>query len=744
MKRINLNRINFKVILAIFLCSAVISTAVGYISLYKSSTLMKTNAEKRLQLTAEKEAEYLSAVMARAENAVSGLGTAISASFDQVAATDNSSNYFNEFGNNLEPILAEFTRMNKGAINSYFYLNPELANRQQTFVYSILSSNTNIVEEGESISDSDTISSATVNGLQNSSSSEESQTAQTGSVDTLASATVSEIQPDSDIADGNTIASIDTLIDMYDETIQQDNGRWSKVYVDKNLRTEMISFSKPVYQGDTLIGVVGTDLAFNGFRDMITKIHIYDSGYAFMMDKDYNFLVHPKYTSEDNLGTVDNGGLKGLISSIDGKDSGVTDYTFIKEKSIMGYAKLTNGYMLAVTSPQKEVLKEISTLRLYIYVIIFGGLLIGILIAIYIGHKITTPILKAVNFADILASGDLKTESLSVRTNDETGILTKALNNMQNNLKELIKKVKEVSNQVTSSCEQMLTSSKEIGNSSEEVSKATQELSAGAVEQADEIVEITNQIDKLTEHIDKLGRINDNSNQSAEAMNVVAGEGQVKINSVTEQMDKIEKSIKEVARDLNQLSNITDEIDLILNIINNIAKQTNLLALNASIEAARAGENGKGFSVVAGEIKDLAEESSTSANKIRTLLAQIKNEAKSANQKMNEGTATITDGKTVVTEANDSFKNIEKAIEVVSGGILETNEALKDVKKQADIIVKSVTNITNIVEESSAGNQEVAALAEEQNTLIEELVNSAEKLTNTSRVLDNMISQFEV
>jgi len=209
-------------------------------------------------------------------------------------------------------------------------------------------------------------------------------------------------------------------------------------------------------------------------------------------------------------------------------------------------------------------------------------------------------------------------------------------------------------------------------------------------------------------------------------------------------MVKIKKAIQEVASGITNLESISNEIDEILNIINNIAEQTNLLALNAAIEAARAGEAGRGFSVVADEIRELAEESVNSAGEIRKLVEDVKAETNTASKRMDEGINEIQNGEEVVSSAEKSFVEIENKIKNVSAGISSSIGIVADVDRYSENIVEEVGEIASISEETSANTEEVAAASQEQNASIEEITSLADSLSEMSANLNQLVKRFEL
>jgi methyl-accepting chemotaxis protein len=405
------------------------------------------------------------------------------------------------------------------------------------------------------------------------------------------------------------------------------------------------------------------------------------------------------------------------------------------------------GIYMAIDVPLNVINGPVNNIRNIILFISIVGILILFLANYFLLSWQLKPLKMLIRAFDNLAAGKLTDDVMLIETakkEDEIGKLSKSFNNMIREFKDIISEINNASDEVEESSNYMREVSNEVGNVSTQIAKSINDVAVGADNQAESVDTINQQIKTLAEDIEKLKNSNQEVEKLADEMENAATDGKSEIDKVSNQMAKIRNAIEEVAAGISNLETISNEIGEILNIINNIAEQTNLLALNAAIEAARAGEAGRGFSVVADEIRELAEESVNSAEEIRKLVEDVKVETKTASSRMDDGIDEIQNGENVVSSAEDSFGDIENKIKNAATGIESSLKIVEDVDSYTEKIVHEVGEIASISGETSANTEEVAAASQEQNASIEEITSLADSLAEMSANLNQSVKRFDL
>ena len=324
------------------------------------------------------------------------------------------------------------------------------------------------------------------------------------------------------------------------------------------------------------------------------------------------------------------------------------------------------------------------------------------------------------------ASGDL-TVKIEDSENDAIGNLFKGFN-------EAVDKIQELITDITAVAVATANASNEISSSSEQMAAGAQEQSAQTAEVASAVEEMTSTIMETTRNISIAAQ------KSKEAGEIASTGGKV-VEETVAGMNKIAMVVSQSAEIVRELGNSSDQIGEIIQVIDDIADQTNLLALNAAIEAARAGEQGRGFAVVADEVRKLAERTTKATKEIADTIKKIQKDTGGAVESIEMGTKEVEKGKELANKAGDSLKSIIKGTTVVVDVVTQVAAASEEQSATSEQISKSIEGINNVTQESATGVQQIARASEDLNRLTNNLQTliSKFKLKTNSKEKNNLL-----
>jgi len=374
--------------------------------------------------------------------------------------------------------------------------------------------------------------------------------------------------------------------------------------------------------------------------------------------------------------------------------------------------------------------------------------LISIMLALGLGwwvaRIISKPLIAVVANVQEISNGNLAIQGVNFNSKDEVGQLIKAVNNMAEHLRTLIKNVAQSAEQLAASSEQLTASSEQSAQAATQVALTIMEVASGAEKQSKAIDDTSITIEHMSVNVQQAAA---NSTVVASSTNKTAqtaSEGLEAIANANEQMANIEKTVNNSALVVSKLGERSKEIGQIVDTISGIAGQTNLLALNAAIEAARAGEQGRGFAVVAEEVRKLAEQSQEAAKQIAGLISEIQKDTDSAVVAMNDGTKEVKRGTEVVTLAGHYFDNIATLVTEVSGQIEDISTNMQQMATDSQHIVSAVRGIDTISKNALGHTQTVSAATEEQSASMEQIAASSQSLAKLAEELQIEIQTFKI
>lgn len=378
-----------------------------------------------------------------------------------------------------------------------------------------------------------------------------------------------------------------------------------------------------------------------------------------------------------------------------------------------------------------------------IFSAIIFNIIIGVIIAFFVNRQIKQKLNNVINMATEISNGNLLVEESDYDSKDEIGQLSVAMNSMLVNLRDMIKQISSVSENVSGQSLVLTQSSAEVREGSSQVAVTMQELSAGAETQANDASELAETMSGFVDKIKESNSFGETIVFSAVSAQGLTEEGTRLMESSISQMDKINTIVKESVDKVKQLDTQSKEISNLVGVIQSIAEQTNLLALNAAIEAARAGEHGKGFAVVASEVRKLAEQVTLSVSDITEIVSSIQKESNNVVLSLEEGYSEVEKGTSDIQTTGKTFGEIHQAITEVVDKIQGVAMRLSDIDIECGKMNNSISNIASISEESAAGIEQTSASIQQTSTSMEEIARSAEGLSELSDDLNGLIKRFE-
>ncbi|WP_291580513.1 methyl-accepting chemotaxis protein [Clostridium sp. UBA6640] len=530
----------------------------------------------------------------------------------------------------------------------------------------------------------------------------------------------------------------------------------SEPLVSKISEETVIVYSVPIKDNNGRVkGVLVATRDLKRINEMISKVTFGETGKSFMLDKSGNITAHPNpqvVERRDNIIEMskDNEELKEMAAVCEKMISGKTNAELCinqGQQQYVAYSPIaTTGWSVGIFIDAEEVMAGINKTENMITIISIVAVLISIIFTLLLTKSIKRSVSTTVGHLEVLASGDF-TEEVSeklLNSGDEFTNIGKAIEKMQISMSEAISTVQNNAFAIDENTESLSSLSVEMSSSIDNVATSVQDVAKGMETQSGDLVYIVSILNDFNIQLDNVLKSVKVIENGTSEIHIKANDSNKDMSGVISSVDTVTESFSELVEKIQNVEGNINKINEITTLIKGISDQTNLLALNAAIEAARAGEAGRGFSVVADEIRKLAEQSKHSTENIVKLISTISQDT----EKMVETTDVVSNQlltqRSSITTAIESFGEITKAVNGINPKIEETTKIAMEINNRKNDIIERVEATSSVAEEVSASSEEIAATSQEVSASTQEVSALAQELSTMTNSMKKLVELFKV
>ena len=426
-------------------------------------------------------------------------------------------------------------------------------------------------------------------------------------------------------------------------------------------------------------------------------------------------------------------------------ETGTAIYEYNNIEKMVGFAPITTvGWSLAVSLPVAEATGALDALTMISLITIVVVLVIAAIFIAWFARRIAKPIQVLEGAANRIAGGDLTLAQINITSNDEIGRLGQAFETMTKNLRGLIKQVSNATGQLASSSEELTASAQQSAEASGSIAGSIQQIAYGSEKQVSAVNDTSAIVEEISATMEEVSATAAEMTTMSEQTATVSLAGKTSVDRAVTQMGAVSVGAKQAQTAAVELKASSAQIGEIVGLISTIAGQTNLLALNAAIEAARAGEQGRGFAVVADEVRKLAEQSETAARQIKTLVGSNHDSIGKVVGAIDIAIQDITQGVELVNVAGANFAAINDQIRQVTDQVGIIAKAISEAAVGSQRIVGSIKEVESASRNAAAEAQSVSAATEEQSASMEEIAASSQSLAKLATDLQVTVAKFRI
>lgn len=647
--------IKTKIVLVVLMCSLISTVICGSISIVESSRAAKENSGDRMKLLCENQGQKLNGMMQQVSQSVDTLYDLAVSELGDFEKFKTDASYVDEYSQRIAPMLEQTAVHTQGAMSVYIRYNPQFTEPTSGLFYTRDSADSEFKE--------------------------------------IEPTDFSMFEPD-DLEH----------VGWYYIPVGNGQPTWMEPYLNSNINVYMISYVIPIFVDGESVGIIGMDIDFSAFTNVLETSGIFDTGYAFLANEQGNIMHHKELETGSSMAEA---GLEAIAASLalPDQEMAIQQYTWQGVKKSMCYMSLVNGMRFILTAPTSEFAAQAKTMRMLILL----GALIAMAVAVVVGFFISISLTKPIRQINAIVGETAKfnfthyksSESL-YKKKDETASMAHSLHDMRDSLRGMVENIRQAYMEMADSMDRLSETTEKVNHMSADNSATTQELAAAMQETADTMDTVNSTLAEIRGRAEEIRGRSDAGKSNSVEIRGRAEKLKGSTRSASERTQEMYASVQEKTKQAMEQAKAVSHINELTQAILDISSQTNLLALNASIEAARAGEAGRGFAVVAGEIGALADQTSDAVGDINGIIAEVNQAVSNMTSCLDESMNFLED--TVLKDYGD-FMEVAEQYTIDAAGV---EDNMGDINSQIETLLTAIVNIADAVEHVSQTTMEAA------------------------------------
>lgn len=411
---------------------------------------------------------------------------------------------------------------------------------------------------------------------------------------------------------------------------------------------------------------------------------------------------------------------------------------------VANMAEMSEAHQEDVLHMGEQRAKEGRYTALYNFILAIASVIVGGVVSIYLSRNISRPVVEVTERIGRMSEGIFNDPPLKTKRKDEIGDQVRSLNTMREKIQHTLIGTLHNADQLNEHSQELITVTGSVNDAANQIAATMEELAAGSESQAHTASNMAEMVGEFFEDVQQVHQAGTKVSGATRTVLQRTEDGDRLMNESVEQMNEIYRVVNDSVSQIRQLDDQTKEISSLVTVISEIAEQTNLLALNAAIEAARAGEQGKGFAVVADEVRKLAEQVASSVNEITTIVNRVQVGSSKAVTALETGYESVTDGKEKVLTTGEVFNEISELVLNMVTLTDDMSSNLDHIEKIGEQMTSGVSEVASIAEQSAAGVQQTTASVEQTSFQVEKINEGAIELAQLAEELTGSVHQFEI